>query len=167
MCKCDCGNEKTIANFRLKNGNSKSCGLCVCKYNARLKRIFGAMKARCLNENAKAYMKYGGRGIKICKEWLEDSYLFYNWALENGYNDNLSIDRIDVDGNYEPSNCRWATITDQANNKRNNVFLVYNNEKKTISQWSEIYKINRGTAEYRYKKGLPFEEIFEINKNKV
>ena len=165
LCKCDCGNEKLIANFRLKNGNSKSCGLCVRKYNPRLKRIFGAIKDRCLNEKAKAYMRYGGRGIKICKEWLEDSYSFYSWALENGYDDNLSIDRIDVDGDYEPLNCRWTTMYVQANNKKNNVFLVYNNEKKSISQWSKIYKINRGTAGYRYKKGLQFEEIFEVNKS--
>ncbi len=165
LCRCECGNEKKIITQNFVRGSSKTCGLCVSKYPERLKKILKGMKERCRNKKIKNYNSYGKRGIKVCKEWLEDSYSFYSWALENGYNKNLSIDRINVDGNYEPSNCRWATITDQANNKRNNVFLVYNNEEKSMSQWSKIYKIDRGTAQYRYKKGLSFEEIFEVNKN--
>ena len=165
LCKCDCGNEKKIQTQQLLKGSSKTCGLCNKKIPKRLKTIFLAMKRRCLNEKSEAYKDYGGKGVKIYKEWLENRRSVYSWALENGYDDNLSIDRINVNGNYEPSNCRWATITDQANNKRNNLFLTHGNEKKTFSQWCEIYKINRSTAQYRYKKGLPFEEIFEINKD--
>ena len=81
------------------------------------------MRARCQNPNTKCYNYYGGRGIKVCEEWLKDINSFYIWALKSGYNENLSIERIDVNGDYEPSNCKWATRTDQANNKRNNVFL--------------------------------------------
>ena len=184
LCKCECGNEKLIRNGALKKGVPKSCG---CSKHTRkkttnlvekkikikseipkkIKSIFYSMRARCQNPNTKCYNYYGGRGIKVCEEWLKDINSFYIWALKSGYNENLSIERIDVNGDYEPSNCKWATRTDQANNKRNNVFLTYNNEKKTIAQWARIYNISPSKIKYRYKKGLPFEEIFEINKNKV
>lgn len=78
------------------------------------------MKERCYNKNAANYRNYGGRGISICNDWLNSFESFRNWAIENGYSDSLSIDRINVDGNYEPPNCRWATQKEQNNNKRNN-----------------------------------------------
>lgn len=165
LCKCDCGNEKEIKNEFLKKGEAKSCNECLKGYSERLKRILKGMKRRCYNKNVEDYKHYGGRGIKVYDEWLKYSVFFYKWALENGYDDNLSIDRIDVDGDYEPSNCRWATKAEQSNNKRNSVFLIYNNEKKTITEWSEIYNITMAKVSYRYKKGLQFEEIFEINKD--
>ena len=85
---------------------------------------------------------YGGRGIKVCEEWSKNSKNFYNWAMANGYKDDLTIDRIDVNGNYEPSNCRWATYKEQANNTRRNHFVEVNGEKRTIAQWADFYGIS-------------------------
>ena len=144
----------------------KSCG---CLYethgqakgeHTRLYNIYHGMKKRCYNLMSKSYKDYGGRGIKMCDEWLSDFVSFYKWAVANGYKDNLTIDRIDVNGNYEPSNCRWATVTEQANNKRNNRFIQYKEEKHTIAEWSKILKIKRETIRYRIKHNFPLEKVF-------
>lgn len=145
-CKCDCGNYTNVSSTNLKYGGTLSCG---CFYTERLKthglsdtrlyRIYSGMKTRCYNPNTKAYHHYGGRGISICDEWLgENGFMnFYDWAMENGYSDNLSIDRIDVNGNYEPNNCRWATQETQTRNKRNNLIIEYKGVSKTLVEWSE------------------------------
>lgn len=128
LCKCDCGNEKVILSDSLKNGNTKSCG-CLKKqnnqtnglWNTRIYNIWRNMKGRCYNPKSyKNYKHYGGRGIKVCDEWLNDFKSFYNWSITHGYRDDLTIDRIDVNGNYEPSNCRWITMQEQNRNKRSN-----------------------------------------------
>lgn len=132
-CLCDCGKTTTVVAYSLKKGRTQSCGCyhseCVAKTNkntktthgekkTRLYRIWHGMKQRCFNPNDKDYEKYGGRGITICDEWKEDFCKFRDWALDNGYSHELSIDRIENDGNYEPNNCRWATQSQQNSNRR-------------------------------------------------
>ena len=126
------------------------------------------MKQRCLNKNSKDYANYGGRGIKIYQEWIDNPITFYNWAINNGYNDNLSIDRIDNNGNYEPSNCRWVTPKEQARNRRNNKLITYNNETHCISEWAEITGIPRKCLEYRIRKWESLDRIFnrQVTRNR-
>ena len=159
LCKCDCGNEKTIKRRELCSGDAISCG-CFKRTHAithnmshtRLYRLWGGIKSRCYSKNSSYYKFYGGRGIKICDEWLGKNGFqnFYNWAISNGYNENAkygecTIDRIDVNGNYEPNNCRWITNKEQQINKTNNHFLTYNGKTFTISQWAEKLKINNSS----------------------
>ena len=134
-CKCDCGNETVVYGAHLSGGKTKSCGcLCLEKISkhslcdTHLYRIWASMKDRCYNAKAQPYERYGGRGITVCDEWKNDFTTFYNWAMSNGYSDDLTIDRIDVNGNYEPSNCRWVDVITQANNKRNNIKVNLNGE---------------------------------------
>lgn len=122
-CQCECGKIIETSTHSLKSGNSTSCGCSRIKYkkfNERLYRIWAGIKTRCFNEKKKEYRNYGGRGIKICDEWMEYKN-FYIWAMTNGYKDNLTIERIDVNGNYEPNNCTWITIQEQQKNKRNTI----------------------------------------------
>jgi len=121
--------------------------------NSRLYRIWTNIKARCNYIKHSSYMDYGGRGISICKEWEYNYPLFKKWALQSGYEETLSIDRKDVNGNYEPLNCRWATLKEQANNTRKNVFLSYDGEVNTIAEWADILKLPYTTLFARHNRG--------------
>lgn len=132
----------------------------------RLYRTYHHMKGRCYKETSKDYKHYGGRGIRICKYWLgEDGFLnFYEWAMSNGYSDNLTIDRIDVNGNYEPSNCRWVDWYGQANNRTNSNYVTHNGITKTITEWSRQYGIRQETLWRRiYKYGMSLEQAISYD----
>lgn len=147
-CRCDCGNITIVKGIHLKNGHTKSCGCLIeeATRNAhsthslsktRIYETWCSMKSRCLNPQKRSYKNYGGRGITVCDEWQNDFRTFYDWAIKSGYRDDLMIDRIDVNGNYEPSNCRWADRRTQNNNRRNNHYLTHNGETKTMRQWAD------------------------------
>ena len=171
-CLCDCGNRKVIEGYKLKTGHTKSCGCLVRENglnnkthgmtNTRLYRIYAGIKDRCLNKSNERYSDYGGRGIEICEEWLSDFMSFYNWAIDNGYSEELSIDRIDVDGNYEPNNCRWATDEEQANNKRNSHMIEFNGETKTLAQLSKLRNIPVSTLLYRLESGWSIKQCLNL-----
>lgn len=160
LCKCDCGNEKTFISGRLKHGGNKSCG-CLRSLdleNKRLKSIWWNMIGRCYHKNNISYKYYGAKGIIVCYEWKSNYSEFKNWALKNGYQSNLTIDRFpNRTGNYEPGNCRWATYKEQENNKTNNRYLKIDGEIKTISQWSEVFGIDKSTIYKRVKIGWDVE----------
>lgn len=125
LCKCDCGNFRIVRSDNLKSGRIISCGCKnICKQHrkryTRLYTIWDDMKTRCYNSNSPNYKYYGKLGVSICEEWKNNFESFYNWAMSNGYEDSLTIDRINPFANYEPSNCRWATYEEQAANKRKN-----------------------------------------------
>ena len=160
LCKCECGNKKIISANNLKNNHTQSCG-CLPKEKAKnnftthnlsntlLYRKYSGIKRRCYNKNEKSYNNYGGRGIIMCDEWKNDFKAFYDWSMMHGYADNLTIDRIDVNGNYEPNNCRWITNKEQQNNKRNNHYITYNNETHTITEWAKKLNISVKALSWR------------------
>lgn len=163
-CKCDCGRECIVRGHSLRNGHTTSCGCAVSDaatkhgmHGTRLYRVYRNMITRCYNKNCERYLDYGGRGIYVCDEWRgENGFInFMNWAFANGYTDELSIDRKDNDGPYSPENCRWTTMAVQSNNRRNNVYVEYNGETHTISEWASITNIPYATLCKRLNDGWP------------
>lgn len=162
LCRCECGNEKIIRKSDLTSGNTKSCGCYIKEITSKRSKTHGLkkspiyniwqnMKKRCYNKNCKSYKDYGARGIKICDEWL-NIINFHNWAITNGYKKGLSIERVDVNGNYEPSNCTWIPLEEQARNKRSNHLITCNGETHCIAEWAEILGIKRHKIEDRINK---------------
>lgn len=125
--------------------------------DTRLYNIWANMKQRCSNTNASGYAYYGGRGIKVCDEW-RDPDNFFHWAKSSGYANNLTLDRIDANGNYEPSNCRWATVKQQGNNRRSNRRLTFNGETHSVQEWADITGLSRSTIRGRMNRGWTIEE---------
>lgn len=158
-CKCDCGSVVIVYGAELRNGYTKSCGCLRLDMirkspeekhtGTRLYAIWQGMKRRTLTKTNPRYADYGGRGITICDEWKDDFEAFRDWALSNGYRDDLSIDRKDVNGNYCPENCRWATDLEQGNNTRRNRRLEYNGEVHTLTEWAKIKGIKITTLSAR------------------
>lgn len=157
-CLCDCGNYTVKSSAHLKDGNAKSCG-CINHglSHTRLFTIWASMKDRCYNKSHNQYKNYGARGITVCDEWRKTFLSFYSWALNNGYTDELSIDRINNDKGYCPDNCRWATMKEQQNNKRTNRVITYCGKTQTLTQWAEEIGVNRNTLLYRLKRGWTIE----------
>lgn len=168
-CKCDCGNERVVNSGGLNNGQSRSCGCynreIITKHGLdgnKLYHVLLGMKNRCYSDKSNSYKDYGGRGIKVCEEWLNNPQVFVDWALENGYKEGLSIERIDVNGNYEPSNCKWANKKEQANNTRTNIYYIYEGRTLTLSQWAEELGMKMNTLHYRLRiKGWNIEKAFK------
>lgn len=165
ICKCDCGNITTVSAGNLKGNSVKSCGCLRHEAhnthhlsNTKICKIWYGMRKRCYSEKEPAYKDYGGRGITICDEWLNDVVPFYKWAINNGYKDGLMIERIDNDKGYSPDNCKWATPKDQANNRRSCVNFTYNGETKNLTQWCNYFGLPYKTIHARiYKRHWTFE----------
>jgi hypothetical protein len=161
LCKCDCGKHVTVLKQSLTTGKQVSCGCLKAERIAnlnklpdgylRLGQIFHQMKNRCYNPSSNRYYRYGGRGIKICDEWLSDINTFRKWAIENGYNDSLTIDRIDVDGDYCPENCRWVSASEQGNNTSRTVAIEFNGKTQTMTQWANELGIPTSTLHNRIR----------------
>lgn len=186
-CLCDCGRTVKVKPSFLINGKQITCGKSNCEYhkpsnyqhglsNERLYRIWNGMNNICSNPQNQGYKYYGGRGITVCKEWKNDFLSFRKWALSHGYSDNLSIDRIDCDGNYCPENCRWATAKEQANNqhpkytftpkpdkieRKRKLLWTIGDETKSAIEWCEQYGVSVPFARYRVDKlGMsPYEAL--------
>lgn len=161
-CRCDCGGRTFTKMNRLRTGTTRSCGCLPRKPTThgftkqgrhKLYSIWNAMIMRCYNAKQNSFKNYGGRGIKVCDEWRHDPAAFINWALQQGWKDGsgLSIDRRDTNGDYKPSNCRFATDTEQANNKRNNVFLEMNGTRHSVCDWGRLLGIRSSTIMARLK----------------
>lgn len=161
LCECQCEKrtKKLIRSSALISGESKSCGclqkeLAIIqntthgKTNSHLYSIWRGMRDRIFNKNARCYKDYGGRGIKICDEWLNFEN-FYEWSINNGYQDDLTIERKDVNGNYCLENCKWATMKEQANNRRTNHFIEFNGKNQSMSDWAKEINIPYQTLKSR------------------
>lgn len=175
LCECSCEEHNQIVAYgsHLKNGRNKDCGCSRKNKKAkeqkknnentkkkslpygwkRLRIIWRNMRRRCSVTTCDVYDRYGGRGIFVCKEWDNSFETFYNWAINNGYNDSLTIDRKDNDKGYCPENCKWSTYKEQGNNRRSCHYITYNGETHTIKEWGEINHINPGTIRTRIHAG--------------
>lgn len=156
ICKCECGTIREFLLSSIRYGYTQSCG-CLLKERQtkhgisghRLYKIFYGIKARCYYKLDDSYKDYGGRGITICDDWLNDVKAFYDWAIKNGWKRGLDIDRIKNDQGYSPSNCRITTRKINANNTRKNVTIEYNGETKTLSEWADALRVNVDTLRSR------------------
>ena len=175
ICRCKCGNRKIIRYDHLCTNGVQSCG-CIRKEgrnkkhgfygkNERLCKIWDCIKRRCNNPKNPNFKYYGGRGIKICDEWSGNLSNFFEWAVNNGYRDDLTIDRIDVNGNYEPSNCRWIPFREQAQNKRANHYISVDEDKKCLAEWVRQFDKSDTMFYYWKKKGLSDEECIKRMKD--
>lgn len=166
LCECECGKVRVVQGCSLRSGRTKSCGCLqkekvakmhethgqACGNHTRIYKIYHKIKGRCTKENDSCYKEYGGAGITLCDEWLNDFRTFYEWAMANGYADNLTIDRIDGTKGYSPDNCRWATYKVQNNNTSRNHLITYNGKSQTMAQWAEEMGINYGTLSARLNR---------------
>ena len=166
ICQCDCGKISSHRADGLIRGSIRSCGCLKNELSAervaknhkhkqsgtRLYHIWQGMKKRCYTETSPNYPTWGGRGIKMCDEWRDSFESFYEWAMENGYKDTLTIDRVDNDGDYTPENCRWATVREQSRNRRSNIPITIGNATKTMMEWCEIFNLDYKMVNARYKR---------------
>ena len=156
-CECECGGSTITSTYLLNSGHTKSCGCLAGRKNGIAPKIKGtaiysrwqSMKKRCYDKNCVAYKNYGARGIKVCDEWKNDPLKFYEWAINSGFSADLTLDRIDVNGDYCPENCRWSTSKEQNRNKRNNHYINVDGKLVTIAEYAEQHNLNAGSLAYR------------------
>jgi hypothetical protein len=173
MFQCECGKECVTVADRVKRGQTRSCGCLKIEiavsantkhgcHGTRLYGIWSGMRRRCSNPNRKDWANYGGRGITVCDEWRNDFLLFYEWAMSNGYNDSLSIDRKNNSKGYCPENCKWTNKQQQNNNTRANRQITAFGETKNLQQWSDESGIGHSTILFRLKSGWTPEDAVSI-----
>ena len=133
--------------------------------HTRIYNIWNGMKIRCYDKNNHNYSKYGQKGIKVCDEWKNNFISFYGWSINNGYTDNLTLDRIDTKGNYTPENCRWTTQKIQQNNRSNNKIIEYQNKKYTVSELADAFDMEYNLVADRIRKGWNIDKIINTPKN--
>lgn len=181
LCRCECGTEKEVLASSLLKGASKSCGCYSFSDEVKAKRaemnkthghsgtrlykLWTNIKTRCYNSKRKGFYLYGGRGIKMCEEWKQDFMVFREWALTHGYDKNAergecTIDRIDVNGDYSPNNCRFINMQEQTNNRRKTTFITYKGETKPMADWCRQYGLRVNTAHKRIKMGWDLDKVF-------
>lgn len=158
LCRCKCGKEFIAYKHNLTRNKDRieSCGCAKGSHHrskTRCMKIFYGMRKRCYNKNCSDYKNYGGRGIKICEEWCSDYERFYDWAIKNGYNDSLTIERIDVEKDYCPENCKWIPRSEQSANRRGVVKVIYDNKLCTIKDICAKTGKKYNTVYMRYKRG--------------
>jgi hypothetical protein len=179
LCKCECGTVRIVGGRHLTSKTSQSCGCVLRKgenhpgfkhgdsqHKSRLYKIWCEMKARCSCHSNSSYKRYGERNISVCPEWIDDYTAFKHWALSNGYSPELSIDRINNDGNYEPSNCRWATPTVQANNRRSTRKIEYQGIIDSLKGHCQRLHVNYNSVKTRLSRDWTFEEAISGQRNK-
>lgn len=165
VCQCDCGRISEIRVNHFINDHQTTCGRLHKKYENSnvgyaLYSAWNSMCRRCYNPKDHKYYRYGARGIEVCKEWKNDYDVFYSWAISNGYKLGLSLDRINNDGNYEPSNCRWTTRKQQQRNTCRNKIIQYNGETRCLAEWCELLNLPYVTTNSRLHKGWSVERAF-------
>ena len=162
VCRCECGKVTAVTGYALRRGMAVSCGCKKIKHHfahkERLYNIWKCMRQRCLNPNNPSYPHYGGKGVKICAEWM-DYIVFRKWAMANGYTDELSIDCVDVSGDYCPENCRWVDDKTQMNNQTKNRKICYEGEHYTMSQLAELLGLSYSALQHRTERGWSIERI--------
>lgn len=173
LCRCDCGNVTEVFTVYLTHGDTKSCGCLkrekMLKHgygNTKLYNVYQAMKYRCFNEKAQEYHRYGGRGITVCEEWKKDFLAFRKWAIDNGYKENkgLTLDRINNDGNYEPTNCRWVNRGIQALNRGTTIMMTFNGKSKPQYKWCKELHTTPKRMNKLLAKGASIGNIATIRK---
>lgn len=165
VCVCDCGVVKNVDWDNFRSGKSTSCGCATIRSNSNRQKTHGeshtklynvwcSMKRRCDLKTQRAYKDYGGRGISVCDEWKNDYTSFRDWALSHGYAEGLTIDRINNNGNYEPSNCRWVPFSVQCNNRRSNILVDHNGESHSVAEWCRILNLSDTMIYQRIQSGM-------------
>lgn len=172
ICRCDCGKKCIVGSYELRRGLTQSCGCKMREWqhmphhthnmsNTPLYSVWRGMRTRCNLSSSRVYKDYGGRGIRVCDEWEQSFEVFAKWALSSGYCEGLTIDRIDVNGNYSPDNCRWITQREQVWNQRRTRFLTYQGITMSLGQWAKTTGMALSLVSSRFNRGWPPERIFD------